>query len=110
MNLGSSVIVIIFAVLSSKMFDAIGLSNTFFVLAALTFPTIILSILYKPVIPKENEGFKKSNCLMKIRESFGIRVLKKRKFLIWGISSAIGFFGAIIPILTIVSILVLLCV
>lgn len=105
MNLGGSCIVIAFAAVSSKMLHAIGVNYTFLVLAGFCLPAVFLCLLYKPRLPSDNIPLNRVNISAKIKESFGIRVLKKPRFLLWSIASAIGFFGFTIPVVTIVSLL-----
>lgn len=58
-----------------------------------------MCLSYRTVLVSEKSSVKK-----RIKQSFGIEVLKEKEFLIWCGATFIGILGYLIPIIIIVSI------
>ena len=97
MILGSSFLTISTPFVVSECLKKIGLSNTFYVLAAFALISALLTLTFKPQLKINCNG----NFFERIRTS--LKVLKMKKCLIWIIGVFIGFFGYLIPILVIVK-------
>jgi len=102
MNLGGAVLTISLPFTIVESLKSVGLSNTFFILAAFSFVSALLTLTFKPQI---KTSFESDDLRMKIKKSLGLEILKMKKFKIWTISVFIGFFGYLIPILVIVKIM-----
>jgi MFS family permease len=101
MNFGGALLTISLPFVYSECLKLIGLSYTFYVLAGFSFVSALAAITYQPQLKKNHYTEKWYH---RIKNSCGFEVLKKRKFIIWIISAVIGFFGYLIPIMTIVGV------
>ena len=100
MNFGAAVLTVTLPIITQKALTSLGLVDTFYILSALSFSSILCGATYKPMIPVTNRN---SSISVRIRNSFGLELFKKPKFLIWCISCFIGLYGAMNIVLTIVS-------
>ncbi len=92
-------IVVIIPIVSDLIINKYGLAATFYFLAGLNSLTIFMAFTYRPVLRLSQKKTK----FEKIKQSFGVEILKKRRFIIWCIASFIGTLGYLIPIVNIVS-------
>ena len=95
----SSIIMIVLPTITGVMLRRFGLKETFLVLGAINFVTIIMAFSYRPLLPASNTDV---SLYSRLKESFGLAVFRKRNFIIWTIGGLIGFFGYMIPIFYIV--------
>lgn len=102
MNFGGAVITVSLPILTAKFLNSFGLVETFYVLSALSFSTILCAFTYKSMLPPEPDT--PSTISGRIQRSFGVELFKKPKFVIWCISCFIGLYGAMNIVLTIVRI------
>ena len=99
MNLGGAFLTISLPFIVVECLKSIGLANTFTVLAGFSFISALLTLTFKPQI---KTNFEEDDWKIRIKKSFGLKILKMKKFKIWTFSVFIGFFGYLIPILVIV--------
>lgn len=99
MNLIGAVVVVLLPIFTAKILSDYGLKEMFLFLAGINFVTIIMAISYIPLLPGNQNERKRD----RIRESFGLEVLRKRKFAFWCLASAFGMFGYLIPVVNIVN-------
>ncbi len=76
-----------------------GLSKTFFILAGICFLAILCSFAFQPKLPK-NECTTFKN---RLKTGFGCNIFRSKRFWIWIVCAFIGFFGYLVPIVTMVS-------
>lgn len=98
MNLCGCLITVSLPFAIQESLDSLGLSKTFFILAGICFGTVLASLTFTPqlaVIKYETFG-------KRLQTGLGLRIFKSRRFLIWIIGSFIGFFGYLVPIVTMV--------
>ena len=98
-NFFGAILAAVFPIILSVFLDKYGLSGTFYFLAGTNFLGALLALTFIPRLPKSNE----KKWIQRIKESFGLDVLKKRNYLIWCISTFISIFGYMIPVIVIVS-------
>ena len=98
MNLIGAGVVVVLPILTALMLEKYSLTETFYFLSGVNFVTAIMTISYKPQFPDD----KKENIPTRIKKSFGVKVLKKKKFVFWCVCTLIGMFGYLIPIVNIV--------
>jgi len=99
MNAGGSLVVILSAIGMGYMLDNLSLKTTYLIIGGTFFSSFFTSLLYKSQIKRDTTKTFKS----RVKESFGIDVLKSRKFLIWSFTAMLGAYGFSIPILTMVK-------
>ena len=99
MNLIGAVIVISLSFIISRIINSYSLTGIFYFLSALNLVTILSAFSYKPLI-RHDQNISK---LKRIKNSFGLEILRKKKFVVWCVASFIGSFGWLIPIVNIVS-------
>lgn len=97
-NALSAIIIVGLPVVTSIILERYSLIELFYLFVILHIISGILSFTFKPCLPIDLN----STYIERIKQSFGLEVLKKRKFLIWCIASSIGMFGYLMPILNIV--------
>jgi MFS family permease len=85
MNFGGSIIAIGFLLTTSRSLDLFGLKKTFLIFACLTSTTIIASLSFKSVLDSKSQ--KTEKITSKLKESFGLEVLKRPEFTIWWVSA-----------------------
>jgi hypothetical protein len=100
MNFVTAVIVVILPIFFSMILEKYSLFETFYFLAFLNLITIFMAFTYKPIIITSDKNEKK---IQRIKNSFGLEIFKKKKFLIWCIASIVCMFGYLIPVVIIVS-------
>ena len=98
MSLLGSVIVITLPICTDLTIKAFGLKGTFIFLTMLSLVNVFMSLTYKSVLPTHHHD----NPLKRVRKSLGLKVLRKKEFIIWSVCSLIGQFGYLIPIVVIV--------
>ena len=97
-NALSAIIVVILPVLTSKIIHSYSLVGLFYFLSGLNLLTVIMAFTYRPLIRNDKNLTK----IQRLKNSFGISVLKKKGFVVWCIASFIACFGWLIPIVVIV--------
>ena len=95
----SSLVIVVLPIITGVLLRRYGLRETFFVLGALNFVTIIAAFTYRPQLPPSDTNL---SSLSRLKKSFGMEVFRKRNFIIWMVSGFIGIFGYMIPIVYIV--------
>ena len=98
MNFFAAALVVVFPIILSAFLNNYGLKEAFYFLAASNFLAAVLSLMFKPMLPKSTE----MKLIPRIKESFGLEVLKNKNFLIWCVASFIGMLGYLIPVINIV--------
>ena len=86
--------------LTEKLLSDLDLAYTWYVLAGLSFLTIIAGATFKPRLAALEKKSSESQYGSKIREHIGLDVFKNREFVLWSFASFIGIFGNLIPIIT----------
>ena len=99
MNFCSAILIVVFPLIISKFLDNYGLSGAFYFLASINIIAAVLALTFKPKLPKSTE----ISLIPRIKESFGLEVLKNKNFLIWCIANIFGCLGYGIPIINIVT-------
>lgn len=97
MNFFAAILVVVFPILTSLTLDHYGLAETFYFLSAVNFLAALMALTYIPLLPQT----RKESKLKRIKQSFGLKVFKKRKFTVWCIASLFGMFGYLIPVVNI---------
>ncbi len=101
MNAFSSFIVVMLPILTSMILNKFNLSVTFCFLAGMNFFGAIMCLTYKPNLPitAKNASF-----MIRFKQSFGLKIFRLPKFVVWCIASFFGIFGYLIPIIVMVDI------
>lgn len=99
MNFIGSIIIILLPIVTSAIINSSGLKMTFLMLAAVNAVGILAVFTY--VTPEKSKD--ESNSFLKvIKKSLGTEIFKRKKFILWCVSTFIGKFGYLIPIINIV--------
>ena len=101
MNALASVIVVLLPICISSILHSHNLSEAFLFLAFLNIIASLFSITYIAQLPMNNDQV---SMLVKVKQSFGLRILRMPRYVLWCIASFIAMFGYLIPIITIVII------
>ena len=96
----SSIVIVVLPIITGILLRRYGLRETFYVLGALNFMTIIMALSYRPMLPPSDSSL---SIVSRLKESFGLEIFRKRNFIIWMVSGFIGIYGYMIPIVYIVS-------
>jgi hypothetical protein len=99
MNFGAAILTISLPLITQKALTDLGLVQTFYILSALSFSSILCAFTYKPMIPQSDTSIP---IFSRIKNSFGATLFKKPKFIFWCVSCFIGLYGAMNIVLTIV--------
>lgn len=94
-----AIIIVLLPTVTSIILNRIGLTVAFYFLAALNSLTILCCATYKPLLPDNKEMSVRN----RLKDAFGIEVLKKPKYVVWCVATFFGMFGYLIPIVNIVS-------
>ena len=78
MNFGAAVLTVSLPIITQKALTDLGLVQTFYILSALSFSSILCAITYKPMIPPSDTSTPIS---IRIKNSFGTALFKKPKFI-----------------------------
>lgn len=97
MNLFAFAIVVCFSLALSSLLDNYDLDKTFYLLAGINFIAALMALTYIPQLTQ----IRKVNKLQRVKQSFALKVFKKRRFVVWCIASLIGMFGYVIPVVNI---------
>ena len=97
-NFLSAIIIVGMPIITSLLFKSYGLKEAFILFAIMNGLSSLLCLTYKSELP-EVENMTKID---KVKQSFGIEVLKNPKFVIWCVASFVGSFGFFMPIINIV--------
>lgn len=82
---------------------AIGLSHTFQVLSAFMFIQVLLSLTFKPILPRsvghggDKEKGPKRGCLAAARNYFNLRVFRMKTYRVWAFGIATVVLGYFVP-------------
>ncbi len=95
----ASILILVIPICTNLLLEHYNLKVTFFFLASLNFVCILMACTFRSILPENTS----TSMLQKIKNGFGIEVLKKFKFVIWCVASFIAMIGYYIPIVNIVS-------
>jgi MFS family permease len=98
MNLIAAVIFVVLPYGTSYVIKHYSLKGLFYFLAALNLGSVLMAFTFLPLLPVSKDV----KMLTRIKDSFGVEVLKKIKFLCWCIGTLIAMFGYLIPVYNIV--------
>ena len=96
MNAGGSIIVILTSLGMGYMLDNFTLKTTYLVMGGCFFSSFFVAFFYKSQLRRDTRKSFKS----RVKESLGLDIFKKPKFLIWSLTAIFGAYGNSIPILT----------
>lgn len=97
MNFFAAILVVVFPILTSIILDKYNLAEAFYFLAGVNLIAALMALTYIPLLPQN----KKESKLKRVKQSFGLKVFKKKKFSIWCIASLFGMLGYLIPVVNI---------
>jgi MFS family permease len=99
MNFGGSAITVAVIYASGAALDLLTVQDSFFVYAGLSVLTILAAATFKSVL--RSKSHEELTFKSKIKESFGVEVLKRPAFIVWSISACLALFGFTITNITI---------
>lgn len=104
---GSSLFTIVSPLLLNELLSKFGLSITYRILAALMFPVMLCTLVFKPLVlvprqtnPDSTENDGKRVCCSKNgwRKVINISIWKNKKYLVWAIAFPASLFGYFVPL------------
>ena len=124
MNVIAAGVVVLTSILISLVIENYGLHTMFYFLTALNVLTMFMTLTYKAQIKTDekvssplsasvvsskqlNNAHKLHRIKKRIKSSVGVEILKNGEFIVWCLSSFIGSFGWLIPIVNIVRTILL---
>ncbi len=97
-------IVVAIPILTENLLAHFDLVYVWFVLASLSFFTIIAGATFKPRLiqnEEKNVDNESGSCDM-LKNYIGLDIIKNTEFVLWSFASFIGIFGNLVPIITMV--------
>ena len=100
LNTGGCVLTLLDTIVVAFILENYGLRVFSYSVAGFSLFLASLSLVFKPQLPVDTS----QTFGQRLRESFGLEIFKKPKFLIWVSSSVFGFYGNCVPVMTMVII------
>jgi MFS family permease len=95
-NAGGAIIVISTALGMGYMLENFSLKTTYLVMGGVFFSTFFSSLFFQSQIQRD----KTKSLKIRVKESLGLDIFKKKKFLLWTVTGIFGGYGNSIPVLT----------
>ena len=104
MNTGGNAIIVLSSIVVGKLLDSIGIIKVFYILSAMCALLCFICLVFKQQLPRR----KKITLKQRFKDSLGLDIFQKKRYIIWVISTFIGIYGNTTPLITMVKTILLL--